>query len=74
MTDWTEPDHADEEWVQPWELPSGMGWDGWPVECAGPEYWMAVYASYEAQQIPPFGSWIDDDFYAERPRWVSDRD
>ena len=72
MTDpWTDP--ADALFTNPdWEDPFPYE-EGWPVELAGPEYLMAVYASYGAKQVPPFGAWVDDDFYAPRARWVSDR-
>lgn len=60
MTNWTEPDHADEEWVQPWEE---IGGTGWPRDLAGPEYWLA----------PGNEGWYVHDFYAPRARFVSDR-
>lgn len=65
MTDWTEPDHADEEWLPPWEDdPYNVRW--WFVG-VGPEYKLA----FDEDIMVSFG---EPDFYAPRPRWVSDRE
>ena len=65
MTDWTEPDHADEEWVQPWrgDWDAAMMGDWRQQKSVGPYYLMAE------------DDWLfDGRFFYPRARWVSDRD
>ena len=70
MTDWTDPDHADEEWVQPWEEWGGLAGvlAEWWSAYAHPRHRMA--AEIEAD-VDLFG---EPDFFSPRARWVSDRE
>ena len=70
MTDWTEPDHADEEWAQQWEEEEDCLDLSWIelVETWVPETWM-LWSYFDSD---PDLTMVD--FYAPRPRWVSDRE